>query len=92
MLQALGVTLGQMRDYSRQRTAATSFYFADQTSTNTMRTCSQIHTGFMSLFCTHTLEIMQYKFMILQVDAKKYVQQTEEEIHYRRVDLDNNVH
>ena len=32
MLQALSVALGQMRDHSRQRTAAARFYFADQTS------------------------------------------------------------
>ena len=34
MLQALSVALGQMRDHSWQRTAATITYFADKASTN----------------------------------------------------------
>ena len=32
-MQALSVAFGQMRDHSRQRTAATKKYFTDQTST-----------------------------------------------------------
>ena len=47
MLQALSVAAGQMRDDSRQRTAAARIHFADQTSTQPARieqTHSQTYT------------------------------------------------
>ena len=37
VLKAHGVALGQMRDRSKQRTAATRIHFADQTSTKPAR-------------------------------------------------------
>ena len=42
-MQALSVALRQMKDHSRQRTAATRFDFEDQTSVNTTDTYTQLN-------------------------------------------------
>ena len=42
MLQTLSVASGQMRDHSRQRTAATRTYFADQTHKTSTNQLSKI--------------------------------------------------